>query len=123
MSLRIVIDMNLSPQWLPTFKKHGIEAVHWSDIGRPNAPDEEISNWARKHRYIIFTHDLDFGTMLALTQEQAPSIIQVRSQNILPESMADIVVKVIHRYEKELLAGALLVVDETRSRVRILPLT
>jgi len=114
--------MNLSPQWLPAFSKFGIEAIHWSDVGPSNAPDEEIANWARKNQYVIFTHDLDFGTMLALTQEQGPSIIQVRGQNILPEKIQETLANVIRKYESELLKGALLVIDETHSRVRLLPI-
>ncbi len=122
MSLRILIDMNLSPKWLLAFSKFGIEAIHWLDVGHSTAPDEEIANWARKNQYIIFTHDLDFGTMLALTQEQGPSIIQVRGQNILPEGIQETLASVIRKYESELLKGALLVIDETHSRVRLLPI-
>lgn len=36
--------------------------------------------WALTNDYIVFTHDLDFGTLLAITQADAPSVIQVRSQ-------------------------------------------
>ena len=122
MSLRILIDMNLSIQWLLSFSKFGIEAIHWSAVGPSNATDEEITIWARKNQYIIFTHDLDFGTMLALTQENGPSIIQVRGQKILPESLQDTLMDVIRKYETELLKGALLVIDETHSRVRLLPI-
>lgn len=122
MRIRILIDMNLSPQWVNAFIQNGIEAVHWSSLGKLNASDIEISEWARKNEYVIFTHDLDFGTMLALTQEQGPSIIQIRGQNILPETLAIMLIKVIIEYENELSKGALLVVDETRSRIRILPI-
>lgn len=122
MSIRILIDMNISPQWIKSFSKYGIEAVHWSSVGVSNATDQEIADWARKNQHIIFTHDLDIGTMLALSKDQGPSIIQVRGQNILPDSLQDILINVIQKYEAELLRGALLVVDETRSRVKLLPI-
>ncbi len=83
MSLSIVVDMNLSPRWVRVFEKHGIKAIHWSSVGNPNAKDEEIAEWARMHDYIVFTHDLDFGTMLALTRTSRPSIIlPSRTENI-----------------------------------------
>lgn len=122
MSIHILIDMNLSPQWLSLFSQNGIEAKHWSGVGMPNASDLEIAEWARAHQYIIFTHDLDFGTMLALSQEKGPSIIQVRGQDILSDSLKEILINVILKYETELLKGALLVLDETRSRVKLLPI-
>ncbi len=80
-------------------------------------------DWALAHDRIVFTHDLDFGTMLALTQANGPSVIQVRGQNVLPEHMSSILIAALNQYESDLQAGAIVVVDEARSRVRILPIT
>ena len=57
--MKILIDMNLSPEWVQEFKLHNIEAVHWSSVGKFDAPDNLIMNWARQNNYIVFTHDLD----------------------------------------------------------------
>ncbi len=78
--------------------------------------------YARANHYIVFTHDLDFGTILALTQAESPSVVQVRAQNILPSHLANMVVAVLQTNEMLLDEGALIVVDEGRARVRILPL-
>ena len=32
-------------------------------------------DWALRHDYIVFTHDLDFGTMLALSHATGPSVL------------------------------------------------
>jgi predicted nuclease of predicted toxin-antitoxin system len=71
MSLSILVDMNLSPDWIPVLRDHGWPAVHWSSVGDIRAPDKEIMAWALSHDHIVFTHDLDFGTMLALTHAAA----------------------------------------------------
>jgi predicted nuclease of predicted toxin-antitoxin system len=65
---------------------------------------------------------LDFGTMLALTHATGPSVIQVRGQNVLPDHMSPTVVAALRQHESELAAGALVVVDEARLRVRVLPI-
>ncbi|HUS39795.1 MAG TPA: DUF5615 family PIN-like protein [Pirellulales bacterium] len=122
MSIEFVIDMNLSPDWVDELATHGWPAVHWSVIGDPKAPDHEIMDWARSNDRVVFTHDLDFGTMLALTHATGPSVIQVRGQNVLPDHMSSIVVAALRQYESDLAAGALVVVDEAKSRVRILPI-
>ncbi len=122
MSIQIVIDMNLSPDWVEELASYGWAAVHWSTIGDPRALDPEIMDWARANNHAVFTHDLDFGTMLALTHAAGPSVIQVRGQDVLPDHMAPVVVAALIQYESELVAGALVVVDEAKSRVRILPL-
>jgi len=40
--MKILIDMNLSPEWVKTFANNGIEAKHWSNIGDKSAIDEVI---------------------------------------------------------------------------------
>ena len=114
--------MNLSPSWVGSFSEANIEAVHWSSIGKASAPDKVVFDHARRFGYVVFTHDLDFGTFLALTQATSPSVIQVRTQNILSKALAKRLIGVIRKYENALDEGALIVVDETRERVRVLPL-
>lgn len=40
--MKIIIDMNLSPEWAQEFKLPGIEAVHRSQIGQFDAPDSPM---------------------------------------------------------------------------------
>jgi len=122
MSLRIVVDMNLSVEWIPLLEQAGWSAVHWSAVGDPHAEDETIMAWALTNGHVVFTHDLDFGTTLALTHAEGPSVIQVRGQRVLPEHVGTLVLAALRRYEPELSVGALLVVEQAKSRVRVLPL-
>ena len=62
--MKILIDMNLSPEWVKEFEKNGIKAIHWSSIGDLDAPDKVLMKYAKDQDYIVFTHDLDFGTIL-----------------------------------------------------------
>ena len=122
MSVKILIDMNLSPDWTAVLQRHGWEAVHWSTVGDPRATDRTIMDWALANSHVVFTHDLDFGTMLALTRATGPSILQVRGDDVLPDHMETIVVAALRQHESELETGALVVVDERKSRVRSLPI-
>lgn len=122
MSVQLVIDMNLSVDWVTELAQHGWSAVHWSTIGDPCADDPVIMAWARVNTHVVFTHDLDFGTMLALTHATGPSVLQVRGQNVLPEDIGSVVVAALRQHDAALAAGALVVVDLKKSRVRVLPL-
>lgn len=122
MSVTILIDMNLSIEWVAELAQHGWTAVHWSTVGDPRAEDSVITAWALANGYVIFTHDLDFGTMLALTHVRGPSVLQVRGQKVLPEDAGPLVRAALRQHEAALDGGALVVVDEKKSRVRILPL-
>jgi len=120
--MKLLIDMNLSPYLVDIFIEQGWEALHWSAVGDPRADDSIIMKWARDNGYVVFTHDLDFGTLLAVTHAQGPSVIQVRTQNILSQSFHARLMQILRKYETALEEGALIVIDENRSRVRILPL-
>ena len=120
--MKILVDMNLTPDWCPVFERHGWKAMHWSSVGDPRAPDRTILGWAAENDCVVFTHDLDFGAILACTQASKPSVIQVRARDVLPDHLGAVVVATISRFEPLLQAGALVIVDEARSKVRILPL-
>ena len=113
--------MNLSPGWVNVFRQEGWEALHWSTVGDPRATDAAIMHWASANGYVVFTHDLDFGTILAMTRAEGPSVLQVRTQDVMPQSLGSRVVEILRQYESVLETGALVTVDETRSRVRVLP--
>jgi len=120
--MKIVIDMNLSPKWVAVLKSSGHEAIHWSHIGAANAPDREIMEWARNNNYIVFTHDLDFGAILAATDADSPSVFQVRTQDISPNSLSNLVLSSLNQFEKILIEGALVTVNEKQARAHLLPL-
>jgi predicted nuclease of predicted toxin-antitoxin system len=120
--MKILIDMNLSPDWVGFFAEQEIQAIHWIKIGDPQATDRVLFDWARENQHIIFTHDLDFGIILALANERGPSVIQLRTQNTMPIAIGDLVMRILQQYRQELAFGALITIDEAKQRVRLLPL-
>ena len=119
--MKILLDMNLPPRWTTFLSAEGFECVHWSTVGEKTAKDSVIMDYARENGCIIFTHDLDFGALLAVTNAGGPSVIQIRTQDVSPEAIGSLVVKAIRQFYEELQQGALISVDPSRSRVRILP--
>ena len=120
--MKFLLDMNLSPDWIEEFTNRGFDAVHWSSTGAANATDVSIMAFARENGYIVFTHDLDFGAMITATGASLPSVIQVRIQDVSPQSLSERFFKIVEQYGDQLEKGALIVVDSRKSRVRILPL-
>src|SRR5687767_12307008 len=120
--MKILIDMNLPGQWVGVLQSAGHEARHWFDVGDPRAADRVIMKWARDNGFVVFTHDLDFGMMLASTKATGPSVMQVRVQDPFPSVIGQTVIDALVRFEKELSAGAIVVIDPPRNRVRLLPI-
>jgi predicted nuclease of predicted toxin-antitoxin system len=115
--------MNLSPSWVDSLCASGFSAVHWSVVGRTNALDSEVLSFAREHGYVLLTHDLDFGAILASTEGDRPSVVQLRSGNLNPDLIAVETLRAIGKMESELKRGALLIVQPGSTRVRLLPIS
>jgi predicted nuclease of predicted toxin-antitoxin system len=120
--MKLVVDMNLSPRWVNLLTEAGIEATHWSTLGAANAPDVEIMAFAKAKGYVVLTHDLDFGEILAATQGDKPSVVQIRSEDVSPDVIGRSVIDALRQMTAELDEGALLTIDPNRTRLRLLPL-
>jgi predicted nuclease of predicted toxin-antitoxin system len=120
--VRILIDMNLTPLWVEFFAAHDVESVHWSTVGNPKAADQEIMDYARRAGFVVFTHDLDFGNILAVTHALGPSVIQVRVEDPVPASIGEAVIAALSEQTVHLTRGALVTVDLDKRRTRILPI-
>jgi len=118
--VKIVIDMNLSPEWERVFSEY-CEIKHWSRIGDSDTPDEWILQWAKKNDYVILTNDLDFGAILAATHLDSPSVFQIRSMALDPLIIGAEVFACFQKLEQDLKKGALVSYDLQKARIRRLP--
>ena len=129
--MKFLVDMNLSPLWVQFLTDRGFEAVHWSTVGQlcgsalrvnPARPIPRSCSLPQPNGWVVFTHDLDFGMLLAVEKTAGPSVIQVRAQDVLPSAIGEIVLRAIEAAEAYLEAGALVTVDPSRHRIRLLPI-
>jgi predicted nuclease of predicted toxin-antitoxin system len=120
--MKLLVDMNLSPRWVSLLTSAGIEAAHWSTIGATNAPDREIMAYALANDFVVLTHDLDFSAILAVTQGEKPSVVQLRADDVSPDAIGRQVLIALRQMETELHDGALISIDPNRTRLRVLPL-
>lgn len=120
--MKLLVDMNLSPRWVGLLTGAGFKSVHWSAVGAKQAPDSEIMAYALANDFVVLTHDLDFSAILAVTQGNKPSVVQLRADDVSVDVIGIQVLKAIRQMEVELEEGALVTVDPTRTRLRVLPL-
>jgi predicted nuclease of predicted toxin-antitoxin system len=119
--MKLLVDMNLSPDWVSLLSSHGWETCHWSTIGPGNAPDTVLMTWAREHQQVVLTQDLDFSQLLYTTRESGPSVVLLRMDNEFDAAARDHVCSAIALAEASLTAGALLTISGHRVRLRHLP--
>lgn len=64
--------------------------------------------YAREHGYVVISHDLDFSAILAATHAQGPSVVQVRTQDVLSPAFVQLLRAAIRQFTVELEMGAIL---------------
>ena len=118
--MKLVIDMNLSTEWVAPLRQAGVDAVHWSEIGPQDASDDAIMIWSREHRAVVLTRDLDFGAALMVYAYPSPSVVQLRIKQVRPERDLARVRRAIALHGAHLERGAIVTVEEHRIRARVL---
>ena len=120
--MRLLVDMNLSPDWVPLLAAQGWDVCHWSQVGPGTAPDAELMRWARAHQHVVVTQDLDFSQLLFTTGQSGPSVVLLRMENEFDVAARSHVCASIALAESALTSGALLTISGQRVRLRRLPL-
>jgi len=119
--MRVLVDMNLSPEWTDFLNDSQIESVHWSAFGNADAPDTEIVAHALLFHYVILTQDLDFGAILSATNAARPSVVQIRAGRVHPSLLGVQVLTALRELEPHLHQGAFVTIEPERTRLRLLP--
>jgi predicted nuclease of predicted toxin-antitoxin system len=120
--MKILLDMNIPLKYYVLLRERDIDAIRWSDIGAPDASDEEIMKYAACHGLIALTSDLDFGAILSSTHSLKPSVAQIRASVIHAKHAVDLIVTALDRNADDLKKGAILSINIKNSRLRLLPL-
>jgi predicted nuclease of predicted toxin-antitoxin system len=120
--VKLLIDMNLSPRWVEVLRTPDREVRHWSSIGELAAEDEVITTWARENGCVIMTQDLDFSAILFSSQQTSPSVVLLRTSETLGPAVQKRVQNAVDACASELEAGCLMIIDDRRVRIRMLPI-
>jgi predicted nuclease of predicted toxin-antitoxin system len=120
--MNLLLDMNLSPVWSEFFTEEGYEAKHWSTLGKGNAPDTDILSYAKTNDYVVLTFDLDFTDLLAASGENTPSVVILRTRTLKAEKLQMRLLEILKQCQEDLENGAVVIVEDTKTRVRTLPI-
>jgi predicted nuclease of predicted toxin-antitoxin system len=121
--MRLLLDNNLSPQLARTLREAGHDTEHVRDHGLQAAPDARVMRQARDHDQVLVSADTDFGTLLARTGADRPSVILIRRSSARRASeLATLLLSNLDAITEDLESGAVVVITDTDLRVRALPI-
>jgi predicted nuclease of predicted toxin-antitoxin system len=120
--MRFLADAGVSPRTVEFLKELGHDAVHVRTLGLERASDSEVVDRAGADSSVVLTFDLDFGEILALGILDKPSVIIFRLADERAASVNRYLSTVLTERLAELQSGVLILVEDTRYRVRKLPI-
>ncbi len=121
--MRFLVDNNLSPRLARLLTQAGHDAIHVRDLGLTGADDDTIFDAAAGQQRIIIAQDTDFGTILAMRRARFPSLILFRCGAKSTEAVLRLLSDNLPAFGSDLEAGAVVVIEDARIRVRRLPIT
>ena len=120
--MRFLADAGISPKTVEFLTQLGHEATHVRTLGLQRAPDVVLVERARADGSVVITFDLDFGDILALGVLDKPSVIIFRLTDERADSVNRRISVVLEERLTDLQLGALILVEDSRYRVRKLPI-
>jgi predicted nuclease of predicted toxin-antitoxin system len=120
--MKLLLDQGLPRSAGPALTAAGHIVFHVADVGLSKATDEQILAEAVARDAAVVTIDADFHALLALSHATRPSVIRLRVQGVGSDRIVRLVLSILALCNEDLAAGAVVTSDETRARVRRLPL-
>lgn len=120
--MRFLADMGVDIRIVQWLRQQAHDATHLRDEGLHRSPNGDIFVKAVAEERVVLTFDLDFGEIAALTRGRKASIVLFRLHNTRTPHVIARLTAVLADCADALQRGAIVVVEESRHRVRCLPI-
>ena len=120
--MRFLADMGISIRVVGWLREQGHEVVHLREEGLQRLPNGKIFLKAVSEKRIILTFDLDFGEIAAHRKVEKTSVVIFRLHNTRAIHVINRLSNVIQESMEALGKGAVIIVEESRHRIRFLPI-
>ncbi|HEY6288308.1 MAG TPA: DUF5615 family PIN-like protein [Nitrospiraceae bacterium] len=120
--MRLLADLHIAPRTVQFLRSLGHDVLRVTDLLPATASDETIVERAVQDQRIILTQDLDMTAIIALSRRQYPSLVTLRLSSVRIEFVNTVLQRTLPVLEHDLQQGALVTIEDSRVRLRRLPL-
>ena len=116
---KLLADENVSPRVVTFLREKGFDVLDVKESALNGTSDHVLLELALKELRFVVTHDADFGTLAINNEQPCYGVLYLR---LLKQSALNVieVLKTLIAMNPELSSGSLVVIEETRIRVRVL---
>lgn len=120
--MRFLADMGVDIRVVAWLRDQEHDAVHLREEGLHRMPDDLVFAKAVAEERVILTFDLDFGDLAALLRDQPARVILFRLRNARTPNVIERLSAVLAASAEALERPAVIIVEDTRHRIRYLPI-
>ncbi len=120
--MRFLCDMGISRKVSRWLRDQRHDSVHLGEEGLARLPNGGIMAKAVAEERVVLTFDLDFGEIVALAVDRIASVVVFRLRNARAEHVIERLSVALGEARDALEAGAIVVVEEHRVRIRRFPI-
>lgn len=120
--MKLLADVGVAPSTIRALRERGFEVTSLVEERLFRLDDEQILALAANEGQVVIAFDLDFGDLLAASGNSLPSLVTVRVRDQTPKTVTPLLLAALEECRAALEHGAAVTLEETRCRVRMLPL-
>lgn len=115
----LLADENVSPRVVSFLREKGFDVLDVKESGMNGTSDHILMELALREQRLVVTHDADFGTLAINNEQPCFGVLYLRLTMPAALNVIAVLNKLI-AMNPALSSGSLVVINETRIRVRVL---
>lgn len=120
--MRFLADMGISQHTISWLRQQGFDTVHLREERLQRLPDNEVLAKAARENRILLTMDLDFGYLVAISEQILPAVIIFRLSDERSEIVNSRLSEVLVKCAGDIQSGVIISVSDRTIRIRRLPI-